>query len=72
MLFYDASSPTIALGGLYQSGCVSEANFLQMLSIVFLLNNPIRVQHRVSGETVSHRDVVLALGDYDIDSNGMS
>ena len=71
VFFYDASSPDIALGGLFQNGCVSEANFLQMLSIVLLLNNPIRVQHRISGEIVPYSNVVLAPGDYDIYSNGM-
>ena len=70
VFFYDASSPAAALGGLLQSGSVSEANFLQMLDIV-LLNQPIRVLHRVSGEFVSHCNIVLALGDYDIHSNGM-
>ena len=69
--FYDTSSPTTALGGLLQSGSVSEANFLQMLDIILLLNQPIRVRHRVSGEFVSYRNIVLALGDYDIHSNGM-
>ena len=63
--------PATALGGLLQNGSVSEANFLQMLGIVLLLNQPIRVQHRVSGEIVSHRNAVLAPGDYDIHSNGM-
>ena len=68
VFFYDASSPATALGGLFQNGSVSEANFL---GIVLLLNQPIRVQHRVSGEIVSHRNVVLAPGDYDIHSNSM-
>lgn len=40
-----------------------------MLEIVLLLSGPIRVQHCISGEIVSDRDVGLVPGDYDIYSN---
>ena len=64
--FYDASVPGVKLGGLVQNGCITEANFLQMVGILLITESPIWVQERVSGYVVSGSGHVLQLGEYDI------
>ena len=44
--FYDASNPIVLLGGLVQNASVTEANVLEMLSIVLVTESPLRVQER--------------------------
>ncbi|KAI5791713.1 HNH endonuclease-domain-containing protein [Peziza echinospora] len=65
--FYDASVPDITLGGLFQNGSVTEANFLAMLDILLITETPIRVQERGSGHNIITRtNTPLGLGEYDV------
>ncbi|KAH8147936.1 uncharacterized protein LAJ45_08037 [Morchella importuna] len=64
--FYDASVPDVSLGGLIQNGSVTEANFLDMLSIILVTNTPIRVQGRTSGHIVTRTNSRVESGEYDI------
>ncbi|KAG0137886.1 HNH endonuclease-domain-containing protein [Tuber indicum] len=66
--FYDATDPDAsdALGGLIQNGSVTEANFLQMLGILLIVESPIHVQHRSSGKLVSATNNRLLIGTYDV------
>jgi hypothetical protein len=64
--FYDATNPDVALGGLFQNGSITEANFLDMLGILLVQASPLRVQERVSNHIVSRRNLPLELGIYDI------
>ncbi|KAG0632732.1 hypothetical protein HOY80DRAFT_995833 [Tuber brumale] len=65
--FYDPAKPdSDALGGFIQNGSITEANFLQILGIVLVVEAPIRVQHRISGHVVSAVNSRLELGTYDI------
>ncbi|KAG0128888.1 hypothetical protein HOY82DRAFT_522182 [Tuber indicum] len=68
--FYDASDPAAALGGLYQNGSITEANFLSILEILLATEGkPVRVQARISGHIVTQNNMSLAIGDYDIYSD---
>ena len=53
-----------------QNGSVTEANSLQMLEIVLVVESPIRVRHRTSGHTVSAIDIRLEIGAYGISCAG--
>ncbi|KAG0136485.1 HNH endonuclease-domain-containing protein, partial [Tuber indicum] len=65
--FYDATKPDVALGGLVQNGSITEANFLDMLEILLVVNwDPLRVQGRKSSHIVSRTDMPLRVGVYDI------
>ena len=68
---YDATKPTDPLGRLVQNGSATESNFLQMLGIILVTGSqPIRVQHRASGDTVSMSGNTLQLGIYDVYCGG--
>jgi len=70
--FYDSTHPDVALGGFVQNGSVTEANFLDILAILLVVEgSPIRVQERISSHIVSRTDVPLKRGAYDIYSEGM-
>ncbi|KAI5844624.1 hypothetical protein DFP73DRAFT_578713 [Morchella snyderi] len=59
-------------GGLIQNGSVTESRFLEMLRIILITGTqPIRVQHRASGDMVSMSDNSLQLGIYDISCHDM-
>ncbi|PUU75208.1 hypothetical protein B9Z19DRAFT_1195653 [Tuber borchii] len=65
--FHDATNPDVILGGFFQNGSVTEANFLDILGILLVLEgNPLRVQERVSDHIVSRTDIPLKKGVYDI------
>ncbi|KAG0133141.1 HNH endonuclease-domain-containing protein [Tuber indicum] len=66
--FYDATNPGKALGGLVQNGSITEANFLDILGILLVVDGvgPLRVQERMSSRIVSRTDVPLKTGVYDI------
>ena len=68
--FYNASNPSVALGGLIQNGSVTEANFLDMIGIVLVADTPLRVQKRTSGHIVARTDNPLEAGEYDLYCNG--
>ncbi|KAI5805559.1 hypothetical protein DFH27DRAFT_600048 [Peziza echinospora] len=68
--FYDASVPAVRLGGLVQNGCITEANFLQMLGMLLITESPIRVVQRAPGHAVLSSDHVLQLGEYDVYCHG--
>ncbi|KAG0639916.1 hypothetical protein HOY80DRAFT_1015685 [Tuber brumale] len=65
--FYDATHTNVALGGFLQNGSITEANFLDILGIILVVDGyPLRVQGRISGHTVCRTDVSLQPGVYDI------
>ena len=65
--FYDATNPKVPLGGVYQGGLITEANFLCFLEILIVTaGKPVRAQERVSGHIVTGSNIPLTLGDYDI------
>ncbi|KAG0132673.1 hypothetical protein HOY82DRAFT_538726 [Tuber indicum] len=65
--FHDATNPDVILGGFFQNGSITEANFLDMLGILLIVEgNPLRVQERVSGHMVWRTDRPLKIGVYDI------
>ncbi|KAG0131798.1 hypothetical protein HOY82DRAFT_578422 [Tuber indicum] len=65
--FYDATHPDVALGGLVQNGSITEANFLDILGILLVVEgSPLRVQQRISRHIVSRTNVPLGKGVYDI------
>ncbi|RPB03499.1 hypothetical protein L873DRAFT_1841125 [Choiromyces venosus 120613-1] len=64
--FYDASKPGITLGGLIQSGSVTEANFLDMIGILLATETPLRVQEKTSGHVVATTNNPLQPGEYDV------
>ncbi|PUU74667.1 hypothetical protein B9Z19DRAFT_1196050 [Tuber borchii] len=65
--FYDAANPGVILGGLFRNGSITEANFLDILGIILIVEgNPLRVQERVLGHIVSRTDTPLKIGVYDI------
>lgn len=65
--FYDATNPKVLLGGLYQNGSITEANFLSILKILLVTEGkPVRAQARVAGYHVTGNNMPLATGDYDI------
>jgi len=70
--FHDATNPDMALGGFFQNGSITEANFLDILGILLVLEgNPLRVQERASDHIVSRTDIPLKKGVYDIYCGGM-
>ncbi|CUS08067.1 unnamed protein product, partial [Tuber aestivum] len=70
--FYDATNPEEALGGLAQNGSITEANFLDILGILLVVDgSPLLVQRRISSHIVSRTDMPLETGVYDIYCNGM-
>jgi len=70
--FHDATNPDIALGGLFQNGSITEANFLDILGILLISEkNPLRVQERVSGHIVFRTNTPLEKGVYDIYCDGI-
>ncbi|KAG0639745.1 HNH endonuclease-domain-containing protein [Tuber brumale] len=65
--FYDATKPDEVLGGLVQNGSITEANFLDILEILLVVEgSPLRVQERMSSHIVSRTVVPLQVGVYDI------
>ncbi|KAG0128096.1 HNH endonuclease-domain-containing protein [Tuber indicum] len=65
--FYDAGKPDEPLGGLFQNGSITEANFLHILTIILVVEEgPILVQERESSHIVSRTDMPLGTGAYDI------
>ena len=44
--FYDSTVPDVALGGFIQNGSVTEANFLDFLSILLVTAAPLRVREK--------------------------
>ena len=64
--FYDAKSPSDALGGFIQNGSVTKANFLEMLGILVITETAIRVQERGTGHIITSTNNQLGLGEYDI------
>lgn len=65
--FYNATNPKVPLGGFYQSGSTTEANFLSILRILIVTTRkPMHAQARASGHIVTGSEMPLALGDYDI------
>ena len=69
--FYDASNPSVLLGGLVQNGSVTEANVLEMLFIVLVTESPLRVQERTSGHVVTATNNPLQQGVYDVYCDSM-
>jgi len=68
----NATHPDVALGGVLQNGSVTEANFLDILAILLVVEgSPIRVQERTSSHIVSRTEVPLETVVYDIYSEGM-
>ena len=73
---YDASTSTAEpLGGLYQHGSVTEANFIWMIRSVILIGgeNVTAIQHRQSGRNILDSMspiVAIVPGEYDIFSQG--
>ncbi|PUU82889.1 hypothetical protein B9Z19DRAFT_1040158 [Tuber borchii] len=73
VLFYDSTHPDVALGGFVQNGSITEANFLDILEILLVVEGepgPLCVQERISNDIVSRTDVALKRGAYDIHSQG--
>ena len=70
MHFYDASVPSVTLGGLIQNRSITEANFLEMLGILLIVKAPIRVQERTSGHIIATTDNLLQPGEYDVYYDG--
>jgi len=64
--FYDATSREKPLGGLFQNGSVTEANFLDFLGILLITEGSIRVQMGGSGHIVTRTNNRLELGEYDV------
>ena len=72
VFFHDATYPDVALGGLFQNGSITEANFLDILGMLLIVEgNPLRVQERASGNIVSRTDIQLQKGVYDIYCDGI-
>jgi len=68
--FYDAAHPEVALGGFVQNGSITEANFLEFLSIILVLKpGPLDVKARKSNHIVSRTQVSLQIGIYDVYSD---
>lgn len=67
--FYDASDARL-LGGLYQNGSITEANFLDMLDLILVTYSPIAVQDRFSCNELCRSGRPLQPGIYDIRSKG--
>ncbi|PUU82888.1 hypothetical protein B9Z19DRAFT_1119989 [Tuber borchii] len=73
MRFYNAADPNVVLGGFFQNGSITEANFLDILEILLVVEGepgPLRVQERISNHIVSRTHVPLKKGAYDIHSQG--
>ncbi|CUS15899.1 unnamed protein product, partial [Tuber aestivum] len=65
--FYDAARPDVVLGGFFQNGSITEANFLDILEILLVVTGgPLRVQERISSHLISRTDMQLETGVYDI------
>jgi len=59
------------LGGFYQNGSITEANFLAILEILLVTGGkPVRVKARITGHVVTGSDLSLAAGDYEIYCDG--
>ena len=70
--FYDRDHPEVVLGGFYQNGSITEANFLAILEILRVADGkPVRVEARASGYIVLGNSQSLATGDYDISCDDM-
>ncbi|KAG0636525.1 hypothetical protein HOY80DRAFT_1139044 [Tuber brumale] len=69
--FYAATNPDEALGGLAQNGAIIEANFLDILGILLVVDGSVTVQERIWSQIVSKTGVPLETGVYDIHSDGM-
>ena len=59
--FFDGSTGDM-LGGLFQNGSVTQANFIHMLSVVLL--GPCTVE--MAGQTISQTSQPLTPGDYKV------
>lgn len=74
---YDASTG-INLGGFYQAGSLTEANLIWMLkNVLVVMSTPVigngwTIKHRQSGRTITSSSDLVATGDYDFYSEGMS
>jgi len=72
VFFYDSTHPDVALGGFLQNGSITEANFLDILAILLVVEgSPLRIQERISSHIVSRTDLPLKKGAYDIYSESM-
>jgi len=71
VFFHDATNPDVTLGGFFQNGSITEANFLDFLEIVLANLVVIRVKKRTSTRIVSRINVPLEAGAYDIYSDGI-
>ncbi|KAG0126587.1 hypothetical protein HOY82DRAFT_614788 [Tuber indicum] len=61
--FYDATHPDVALGGLLLNGCITEANFLDILRILLVVpGGLLSVQQWILDNSVSRTDIVLKIG----------
>ncbi|KAL1964480.1 hypothetical protein VTN77DRAFT_6906 [Rasamsonia byssochlamydoides] len=68
--FYEASTGEM-LGGTYQNGSMTQANFLAILDkILLVVEDHWSVRHRSSGQTTGPTNNPIRLGEYDIYSNG--
>lgn len=69
--FFDSSTDDI-LGGVFQNGSITEANFIDMLNIVLVVvpQSPFAARELTvrarSGQTISRTSRLLIPGDYDI------
>ncbi|KAG0132665.1 HNH endonuclease-domain-containing protein [Tuber indicum] len=69
---YDDTNPKEALGGLVQNGSITEANFLDILGILLVVDaGSLRVQEKISNRMVCGTDVPLKIGIYDIHREGI-
>ncbi|KAG0634852.1 hypothetical protein HOY80DRAFT_1012256 [Tuber brumale] len=67
VLFYDARNPGEAVGGLVQNGSITEANFLDILGILLVVDgHSVLVVERISLHIVSGMDTPLQAGAYGI------
>ena len=72
VFFHDATYPDVTLGGLFQNGSITEANFLDILEMLLIVQgNPLHVQQRASGHILSRTDIQLQTGVYDIHCDGI-
>lgn len=68
--FYIASTG-VNFGGFYQKGSLTEATLIWIFSKVLLIvNSPWTVKHRESGRIIESSSNPVAIGDYDIHSEG--
>lgn len=73
--FYNGSTGDL-LGGIFQNGAVTEANFIDMLNILLVASRPFSIKARRSGHsmrsghTISRTNQPLVPGAYDVYATG--